>query len=113
MPPWVFYLIALIAVALAQVLLGSRKRMVLSLILAVVIAEVAHVIVSWSGSRASVVAAVVGLGVFLPWAAASTLFLWRPSKWHASAAAALSAGGYLSVLAIGLVVGDMTGWIPQ
>jgi hypothetical protein len=113
MQPWVYYLLALMAIALAQTFMGSRKVVVLSLVAAVAVAEALHVFAGWSGSRVSVVAAVLGLVVLLPWAAAAAVIAWRPSKWRNGAAALLSVGSYVTALLIGVVVGDMSGWIPQ
>lgn len=110
---WVFYLLALVAVALAQTLIGSHRRLVFLLIALIVVVEATHVVVILSEGRPSVLASVLVLGVFLPWTAATAVFAWRPTSWRDGVTSLASVGAYFLTLVVGLVIGDSSGLIPQ
>lgn len=110
---WVLYLLALGVVALAQALIGAHRRIVFLLIAVIVVVEAAHVVVILSEARYSILASVLVLGVFLPWAAAIAVFAWRPPSWRDGVTSLASTGAYLLALVVGLVVGDASGLIPQ
>ena len=113
MPSLLLYLLALVAVALAQAVIGSHRRLILLLVAFIVVAEAAHVVAIYSGLGTSVVASVLVLCVLLPWTAATAVLAWHPTNWRNGATSLASAGGYLSALLVGLLVGDMSGLFPQ